>query len=225
MMFSTGLPVLDERLGGGISAGTLTLVYGEEKSGKTSLALMMCALATRRSLAAYIDCSGRLHPARISQIMEALGGDEDKLYILSVDSFRAQEKVILSLHDSRPPANLLVFDDFTVLHRLELSGDIGLDMSVYRRLAFHVAALKEAALRNDLAIIIVGQVHEIPDRGEARAVARRILGYWSDTILRLELDPKTKLGRVVIEKPEKMEAAAYRITGSGLSWVNHPNMV
>ncbi|MEM1977148.1 MAG: hypothetical protein QXX29_04545, partial [Nitrososphaerota archaeon] len=47
MRFSTGLPALDKRLGGGVATGTLTLVYGEEKSGKTSLALMMCALATR----------------------------------------------------------------------------------------------------------------------------------------------------------------------------------
>lgn len=222
MRFSTGLPALDKRLGGGVATGTLTLVYGEEKSGKTSLALMMCALATRSLPAAYVDCSGRLHPARISQIMKALGGDEDKLYILSVESFSAQERAILGIHDSRPPASLLVFDDFTALHRLELSGDIGLDMRVYRRLAFHVAALKEAALRNGFAVMIVGQVHDIPDRGEARAVAQRILVYWSDTVLKLEMDPKTRLGRILIEKPERAEAAAYRITGFGLAPAQPP---
>lgn len=222
MRFSTGLPGLDERLEGGIAARTLTLVYGEEKSGKTSLALMMCALATRRLPAAYVDCSGRLHSARISQIMETVGGDGGKLYILSVESFQAQGRVILSLHDSRPPAGLLVFDDFTALHRLELSGDLRLDMPVYRRLAFQVAALKEAALRNDLAIMIVGHVHDIPDRGEARAVAQRILGYWSDIILRLGPDPKTKLGKILIEKPERAEAVAYRITSSGLTQAQPP---
>lgn len=222
MRFSTGLAGLDERLGGGIAAGTLTLIYGEEKSGKTSLALMVCALATRKFSAAYVDCSGRLHPTRISQIMGALGGNEDKLYILSIDSFRMQEKVILSLQDSKPPANLLVFDDFTALHRLELSGDIGIDMPVYKRLAFQVAALKEAALKNDLAIIIIGQVHQIPDQGEARVVAHRILGYWSDTILRLELDLRTRLGKIVIEKPERMEVAAYKITEFGLTWIQPP---
>lgn len=222
MRFSTGLPGLDERLGGGIATRTLTLIYGEEKSGKTSLALMICALATRQLPAAYIDCSGRLHSARISQIMKAVKGDEEKLYILSIENFQEQERVILSLHDSRPPARLLIFDDFTALHRLELSGDIRLDMPVYRRLTFQVAALKEAALRNDLAIIIVGQVHDIPDRGEARAVAQRILGYWSDTILRLGLDPKTRLGRILIEKPERAEVAAYRITSSGLTQAQPP---
>jgi DNA repair protein RadB len=222
MRFSTGLPGLDDRLGGGAASRTLTLVYGEEKSGKTSLVLMMCALTTRQLPAAYIDCSGRLHSARISQIMKAVGGDEEKLYILSIESFQEQERVILSLHDLRPPARLLVFDDFTVLHRLELSGDIRLNMPVYRRLAFHVAALKEAALRNDLAIVIVGHVHDIPDQGEARAVAQRILGYWSDIILRLGLDPKTKLGKIAIEKPERAEATAYRITSSGLTQAQLP---
>ncbi len=219
MRFSTGLPSFDERLGGGIETGTVTLVYGEEKSGKTSLALMICSLATKKCLAAYVDCSGRLHPARLSQIMEATGGHEERLYMLSADSFFAQEKVILSLYDSGSPAKLLIFDDFTALHRLELMGDIKLDMPVYRRLAFQVAVLREAALKGDLAVIIVGQVHEIPNRSEARAVAHRILSYWSDTVLRLEMNTKTRIGKILVEKPEKVEALTYRITDSGLTQI------
>lgn len=203
-------------MGGGLPPKTLTLIYGEEKSGKTSLALMICALATKNSSAAYVDCSGRLHPARLAQIMEANGGDGEKLYILSPESFYKQEKIILSVHDSRPPAPLLVFDDFTALHRLELSGNIKLDMPIYRRLAFQAAALKEAAIKNNLTVVIVAQVHEIPDQGEARAVAHRILSYWSDIVLRLEMDYKARLGRIVVEKPEKAGSTAYTIAGSGL---------
>jgi len=216
MRFFTGLPKLDEKLGGGISPKTLTLIYGEEKTGKTSLALRICALATRAASAAYVDCSGRLHPLRLSQIMEANKGDESRLYLLSVDSFYEQERAVLSLYDLRPPAHLVVFDDFTTLHRLEITGEIKHDMSVYKMLAFQVAALKEAAMRKDLAVIIVGQVHDIPDKGEVKAVAQRILSHWADNIVKLEKNPALRLGEILIEKPRMEKPISYKISRQGL---------
>lgn len=216
MDFSTGLPELDDALGGGIRKKTITLIYGEEKTGKTSLVLRMCALATRTSSAAYVDCSGRLHPLRLDQIMKANGGDGSKLYLLSINSFYEQEKAILSIHDFTAPAPLIAFDDFTALHRLELTGEIKLDMRIYKTLAFQLAALKEVAMKRDLAIIVVGQVHEIPDRGEARAVAQRILSYWADQVLRLEKHPTHKAGRILIEKPRIEKPILYKISRSGL---------
>jgi len=216
MRFTTGLPRLDDELGGGVASGAVTLVYGEEKSGKTSLVLRICALATRKSSSAYVDCSGRLHPVRLTQILEANRADTTKLYLLSVNSFQRQEDVILSLYDLTPPAPLIVFDDFTALHRLELTGNVKEDMNIYKRLAFQIAALKEAAMEKDLAIIIVGQVHAIPDSGDSRVVAQRILGHWSDYILRLERRPGKEVGRIFVEKPEGRGFVSFRISGAGV---------
>jgi len=216
MRFSTGLPRLDDYLGGGIPTKTITLIYGEEKSGKTSLALRISALAARIASAAYIDCSGRLHPERLSQILEANRAKEEKVLVAVVENFLQQEELILRLHDEPPPAPLIVFDDFTALHRIEITGDVKRDMSVYKRLAFQVAALKEAALNRDLAIIIVGQVHEIPDVGESRLVARRILEYWSNHVLRLERKPGEPVGRIFVEKPRKEGFVQFRIARAGL---------
>jgi len=219
MRFSTGLPRLDEVLGGGIPTKTITLIYGQEKTGKTSLALKICALAARKSSAAYVDCSGKLHPFRLSQIMEANKVDEMRLYVTSIESFLQQEEVILAIHDQGAPASLIVFDDFTYLHRIELTGDVKKDTSVYKRLAFQLAALKEAAVNKDLAIIVIGQVHSIPDVGESRAVARRILSYWSDHILRVEREPSGEYSRVLVEKPQREEhkIIRFRIVRSGVA--------
>lgn len=218
-MFSTGLPRLDEELGGGISTKTITLIYGGEKVGKTSLALKICALAARRGSAAYVDCSGRLHPLRLSQVIEANRVDESRLYVTSIESFLQQEEVILAVHDRGAPAQLIVFDDFTYLHRMELTGDLKADINIYKRLAFQLAALKEAAVNRDLAIIVVGQVHSIPDVGESRAVASRILSYWSDHVLRIEKEVGELFGRIIVEKPQRERSGfiRFRITRSGVA--------
>lgn len=216
MRFSTGLPRLDDELGGGVKTGAITLIYGEEKSGKTSLALKICASAARIASAAYVDCSGKLHPFRLSQIIESNRVDGEKIYLLSVENFLQQEEVVLRILDERPPAPLIVFDDFTYLHRMELLGDIRSDINVYKRLAFQLAVLKEAALRDDIAIILIGQVHSIPDKGEARAVAHRILTYWSDYVLKVERARGRPLSKITLEKPNGEEEVYFGISKSGV---------
>ena len=217
MRFSTGLPKLDEGLGGGIRTGAITLIYGQEKSGKTSLALKICASAARTASAAYIDCSGKLHPLRLSQIIESNRVDENKIYVLNVENFLQQEEVVLRILDEKAPAPLIVFDDFTYLHRIELVGDVKTDINIYKRLAFQLAVLKEAAIRDDLAIIVIGQVHSIPDEGEARAVAHRILTYFADYVLRIERRPGRPLSKIILEKPETEEEIYFRIVRSGVA--------
>ena len=113
-MFSTGIPELDEALGGGIRGGKVTLIYGEEKSGKTSLALKVCALAAKKAgQAGYVDCSGRLHPQRLLQVLEANGADPSRVSVSVIGNFLQQEEIILSLHDKPPSFPLIIFDDFT----------------------------------------------------------------------------------------------------------------
>lgn len=216
MRVSTGLPKLDDELGGGIKTGAITLIYGEEKSGKTSLALKLCVSAARIASAAYVDCSGKLHPLRLSQIIESNRVNEGRIYLLSVENFLQQEEVILKILDEHSPAPLLVFDDFTYLHRMELLGDVKSDINIYKRLAFQLAVLKEAAVKDDIAIVVIGQVHSIPDRREAMAVAHRILTYWSDYVLKIERAYGRPLSRIILEKPEGKEEVYFRVARSGV---------
>jgi len=213
MRFPTGIVELDEGLGGGLPTRSIALIYGEEKSGKTSLALKICALAARRDRAAYIDCSNRLHPLRLAQILRWNRVDRSRLLILPIESFLQQEEVVLR----PPPAPLIVLDDFTFRHRLEIRGDVKRDTPIYERLAFQLAALKEAAMKRDMAIVVIGQVHTLPDTGETRAVAHRILTYWSDYVLRVVRGFGERCGRIWIEKPERKGAYRFRIVKSGIA--------
>lgn len=210
-----GVEELDRLLGGGIEVGELTFVYGEEKSGKTSLGLSICASAIADGMrAAYVDCSGRLHPGRVIQVLEAWSADLSKLAVLSIESFLQQEETIIRFYDRPQPFGAVVFDDFTYQHRIELEGEVRRDVSVYRRLAFQVAALKEAASKMGAAIVVMGQVHEAPETGEQRAVAQRILSHWAGWVLRLRVGGRWR--EMFVEKPERAGPARFSIGVRGV---------
>lgn len=60
---STGLPLLDARLGGGLPRGQLSEIVGPRSSGRTSVALALCAAATARGeVVALVDTCDRLDP-------------------------------------------------------------------------------------------------------------------------------------------------------------------
>ena len=66
---STGCGCLDNNLGGGIAQESITLVYGEAETGKSTLAMQCaidCALQTQKVL--YVDCDATLSAKRLSQL-------------------------------------------------------------------------------------------------------------------------------------------------------------
>lgn len=76
---STGLPQLDEALGGGLPWGRMALVQGSLGAGKTSLCLTLTAQAQgRRRTAAWLDLDGTL----TAQRAQAHGVDAANLLVL-----------------------------------------------------------------------------------------------------------------------------------------------
>ena len=69
---STGSSCIDGKLNGGISAGTVTLVYGEPETGKSTMA-MQCAIncATQGYKTLFVDCDNTFSARRLSQIAAA----------------------------------------------------------------------------------------------------------------------------------------------------------
>jgi RecA/RadA recombinase len=60
---STGIPALDELLGGGLPLGAITEMVGQECSGRTSLALSFVSQMTQTGkVCAWVDVSNALHP-------------------------------------------------------------------------------------------------------------------------------------------------------------------
>ncbi|HSQ49602.1 MAG TPA: ATPase domain-containing protein, partial [Candidatus Deferrimicrobiaceae bacterium] len=57
MQIKTGIDCIDAQLSGGITPDTVTLIYGEPETGKTTIALQCavnCAMQNRKVL--FVDC-------------------------------------------------------------------------------------------------------------------------------------------------------------------------
>ena len=72
---------LDDLLGGGVQAGTMTEVCGEPGTGKTQLAMQLAvdcqvprSFGGAEGEAIYIDTEGSFHVARVAQIAQAMMG-------------------------------------------------------------------------------------------------------------------------------------------------------
>ncbi len=73
---STGIPAIDQWLGGGLPVGAISEIVGPECSGRTTLALSLLASITRLGkVCAWIDVSDALHPESAA----AAGIDLDRL--------------------------------------------------------------------------------------------------------------------------------------------------
>ncbi|MCS7126015.1 MAG: hypothetical protein NZ929_03800 [Aigarchaeota archaeon] len=207
---------IDRLLFGGFKLGELYFIYGEEKSGKTSLALTLCASAIRNGLRPlFLDCSIRLHPQRVLQILESWSLDPSKLSIRMIQDFQDQEDFILHLYNSEKLFDIIVLDDFTHQHRIEMYGEVRSDLPIYKRLAMQVAMLSELTTRDKSLVVLIGQVHDLPEQENRKAVAYRILSHWARWIIKLTIGSKG-FRELFLEKPEKTGPAYFIINESGV---------
>jgi len=128
-IFASGSKNIDNLLGGGYRAGTLTLLFGRSSSGKTQLAMqgaMICAKGGAKAL--FIDTEGSFRPERVEQMSTARGWNPDKIlngivYVRS-DSASEQMGMIRRMGSRSVTAScrLVVVDTLTRNLSVELPG-------------------------------------------------------------------------------------------------------
>ncbi len=201
----TGLSPLDDLLGGGFRYGAVSLIYGEASTGKTTIAITCLARHLERdpwAKAYYIDSDNKLSTRRLTQITEDPKVLE-RLLIWRSMNFSQQATTIESLPDLLPNGNIpVVVDSITGPYRLE-TGDSAKTFRSNKELNRQLGFLSETAKTRDSAILVTGQVHSILDRDppEVEPVAQRLLGYWSDIILKLETTSIQGVRQAILEKP------------------------
>lgn len=122
-VISTGSLLLDRALGiGGIPKGRIVEIYGNEMSGKTTMALQCIAECQKiGGVCAFIDAEHALSPAYAS----ALGVSVDDLLITQPD-FGEQALNIAEMLTESGKIDLIVIDSVSALVPLaELEGEIG----------------------------------------------------------------------------------------------------
>ena len=120
---STGSLTLDMALGvGGVPQGRVIEIFGPESSGKTTLALHVCAEAQKKGgTAAFIDAEHALDPDYARKI----GVNIDDLLISQPDSGEQALQIVETLSKSGR-VNLIVVDSVAALvPRAEISGEMG----------------------------------------------------------------------------------------------------
>lgn len=150
---STGVTSLDLALGvGGIPRGRVVEVFGPEASGKTSLALHICAEAQKQGgVAAFVDAEHALDPDYAKKI----GVNIDDLLISQPDSGEQALQIVETLVRSGQ-VDVIVIDSVAALApKAEIAGEMGefqiglqarLMSSALRKLSAIIAKTKTAVI-------------------------------------------------------------------------------
>jgi len=212
----TNCGAIDRILKGGIPRGYTTLVYGPFKTGKTTLAIqcaVTCAREGKKTL--FIDADNSFSTTRLAQIA---GYDLESVAPLIIlfkpRSFQEQNILVENLESfiSKKVA-LMVVDTVTSLYRVELGGvekSFALNRTLNRQLAYLVKIAKEC----HIALLLTSQVHSVLSREDVERiepVAERVLKFWSQNILRLELSQNPRLREAFLEKHLGVRFADIRI--------------
>jgi len=203
----TGCGSLDKLLEGGIPFNSVSLVYGEAETGKTSLAIQ-CAvnLARMGYKAIFIDSDGTFSPRRLSQIAYYDAEEvSPSIILVTPTTFEEQALAIDHLDEYLTrKVGLVVVDTITSLYRVELGGPKE-TFTLNRELGRQVAYLAQIAKAHTVATLITSQVRGIfvEEHVGIEPVATRILNFWSDVVLNLKPTGQTRVIKAALEKYPK----------------------
>jgi RecA/RadA recombinase len=204
-LIPTGCKNLDNYLGGGLHPETISLVYGEAETGKTTLSTQCaanCANGGQRTL--YIDCDGTFSVQRLGQITKKrFPQTAESIVLARPEDFRAQAVVIDQLSDYVSKGfGLTVIDTFTSLYRMRVSETPSKTFELNRELNRQLAVLAQTAKIKKIAVMITSQVHSVMDENPATVepVATRVLKFWANAIFALKFTENPRIVRLTVEK-------------------------
>ncbi|MCX7759051.1 MAG: recombinase RecA [bacterium] len=157
---STGSLCLDLALGvGGFPRGRISEIFGQESSGKTTLALSAIANAQKNGgIAAFIDAEHALDP----EYARKLGVDIDNLYISQPDSGEQALSIVEMLAKSNA-VDIIVIDSVAALvPQAEIEGQIG-DQFIGLQARLMSQALRKLTSivgKSKTAVIFINQIRE-----------------------------------------------------------------
>jgi len=212
---STGSKCIDASIGGGISPESVSLIYGEPETGKTTLAMQFavnCALQGFKVL--FVDCDSTFYAKRLSQI----SGDRfdevaERIILVKPKDFREQTAVVDGIQDyATSTVGLIIFDTFTSLYSAKVCEASGKAKAfgVNRELNRQLAILAQTVKIRKIPVIITSQVRSVftDESSNVRPVATRVLKFWADTIIALKPTENPKAIKAVLEKAREIEREA-----------------
>lgn len=209
----TGCGEIDKFLGGGLPFNSVSLIYGEAETGKTTLA-MQCAINCARQgyKTLFIDCDGTFSTRRLSQVISEKFKELTELIILMrPNDFSEQTAAVDRLTDFvTKNFGLIIIDTVTTLYRVEISESPEKTFKLNRELNREIALLAQVAKTRKIAVLITSQVHSFFHETyvSIEPVATRVLKFWADTIIAMKLTESPQIIKAILEKsPVKANVA------------------
>ena len=212
---NTGCKCIDINIGGGISPESVTLIYGEPETGKTTLAIqcaVSCALQNYKTL--FVDCDNTFSTERLSQLSaDKFDQVAEQVILIKPKDFHEQMAVIDRIQDyTEKNFGLIVIDTFTSLYGAKVAESSGKAFSVNRELNRQLAILAQTAKIRKIPVIIVSQVRSVFDDPNVSVapVANRVLKFWADTIIAMKPTGYPQIIKAVLEtRDNRQEVTCY----------------
>jgi Predicted ATP-dependent serine protease len=208
---TTGLKEVDRLLGGGLVAGSLTLMGGEPGVGKSTLMLQVAA-AFANSGKRVLYVSGEESCEQTALRAQRLGLSSDKLYLLSEIRINA----VLEAAENLKP-DLLIVDSIQIVFREDIASSSGTVTQV-RECAF---SLLQYAKDSGVPTFIIGHVTKSGD-----LAGPKILEHLVDTVLYFEGERQHHF-RVLRSQKNRFgttdEVAVFLMREGGLQEVPNPS--
>ncbi|CCW16574.1 DNA repair protein RadA [Sphingobium indicum BiD32] len=169
---STGIAEFDRALGGGIVAGSATLIGGDPGIGKSTLLLQAAARVAARGLS-VVYISGEEATDQVRLRAQRLGLGNAPVMLASATSVR---DILTTLGEGEPPA-LLIIDSIQTMHSDLMEGAPG---TVSQVRASSQELIRFAKQRNT-ALVLVGHVTK-----DGSIAGPRVLEHMVDTVLAFE---------------------------------------
>lgn len=170
--FSSGSEGMNQLLGGGFRAGTLTEVFGRSNSGKSQLAMQAALEAARLGRQTlYLDTEGSFRPERLEQIAVARGWETgallERIVYVRSDSAAEQMEAVRRMQGraATSQCRLVVVDTLTRNFSVELPGSSNM-ASRQEALDVHLSEMARDAYINGRAYMLTnrvtfGPVHDV----------------------------------------------------------------
>lgn len=200
---------LNRVLGGGLVAGSLTLIGGEPGIGKSTL-LLQNVLSIRQRKILYV--SGEESATQLKLRAERLGKVADNTYILCETNL---ENIFANIEDVQP--QLLVVDSIQTIFSADIESAPG-SVSQVRECA---VALLRYAKESGVPVILVGHINK-----DGAIAGPKVLEHIVDTVLQFEGD-RQYLYRILRSVKNRFgstsEIGIYEMVHRGLREVKNPS--
>jgi RecA/RadA recombinase len=208
----TGCNCIDTSLSGGILPETVTLIYGEPETGKTTL-VMQCAVncAIQNLKVLFIDCDNSFYSKRIAQISKDLFEIvAERIILVKPKNFKEQTALIDQINDyATANVGLIIIDTFTSLYGAKVSETSvkSKTFGINRELNRQLAILAQTTKIKKIPVIITSQVRCVfnDQSTSIKPVATRVLKFWADTIINLKPTNNPITVKAVLERAKEIE--------------------